>query len=161
MKTSIGYVGIVGFLVGSVGLLDGGVLDRWEWRSPLPTGLDLEHVAHGNDTFVAVGSLGAIVISTNGIDWTAVHSGITGNFRTIAFGNGTFAATAGGLLFTSSNGTAWAQRSVGTNTSAGQVAYGNGYFLLNASRFPSTNLVMISTDGIAWTSHALGGISQF
>jgi hypothetical protein len=65
-------------------------------------GYDLSDVAYGNGIFVAVGSHGAIVTSTNtaknrnsnneGTTWTLRTSGTNEVISSIAYGNGTFVA---------------------------------------------------------------------
>ena len=43
---------------------------EWEWRSPQPTGNFVLSVAYANDTWVAVGELGYIGTSTDGVFWS-------------------------------------------------------------------------------------------
>ena len=50
-------------------------LEIWTWRNPLPAGNKLNGLGHGNDRFIAVGDAGAILVSTNGVNWTAGNSG--------------------------------------------------------------------------------------
>lgn len=126
-----------------------GALDRWIWRSPLPQGNDLADVAYGNGRFVAVGSRGGTVVSTNGVDWADAHrAGDAGNRSALAFGNGVFVASEDGALSVSSNGVDWQAINVGLGIDlyAYQVAFGNGRFVVRLNDAS----VMISTNGLAW-----------
>ena len=53
-------------------------------------------VAFGGSQFVVVGEGGAALTSPDGITWTTRNSGTTRNLRSLAFSNGTFAASGGG-----------------------------------------------------------------
>jgi len=124
-------------------------LDRWNWRSPLPQGNDLADVAFGDGRFVAVGSRGGTVISTNGVDWVDAHRvGYAANRSAIAFGNGAFVASEDGALSVSSDGVDWHAINVGLGIDlyAYQVAFGNGRFVVRLSDAS----VMVSTNGLAW-----------
>ena len=119
-------------------------IDRWTWRSPLPQGNELTDIAYGNGRYVAVGVEGTLLVSTNGRDWS-VRTAEYGNFASIAFGNGLFAAVAGGLLYTSTDGITWTNRlpsSWGFNIS--HVAFGAGRFVAGG------NALLSSDDGISW-----------
>ena len=41
----------------------------WEWRNPLPQGNDLNSITFGNGRFVAVGTEGTVISSSNGRLW--------------------------------------------------------------------------------------------
>ncbi|MDF9407124.1 hypothetical protein L7E55_01915 [Pelotomaculum isophthalicicum JI] len=93
------------YLVVAIALLTGTMcstamadpLDQWAWRNPLPQGNRLNSVSYGNGIFVAVGSNGTILTSTdsvncNGTNWTIQTSGTLNGFFAVSYGNGTFAA---------------------------------------------------------------------
>lgn len=124
-------------------------LDRWHWRGPLPQGNDLLDVAFGAGRFVAVGSRGATVISTDGVDWVDAHRvGYAEDRRRIAFGNGIFVVIEDGTLSASPDGVDWHAINVGLGVelSASGLAFGNGRFVAVLSDAS----VMVSTNGFAW-----------
>jgi hypothetical protein len=126
-----------------------GPVDRWTWRSPLPQGNELTDIAFGNGRYVAVGDDGTVVVSTNARDWS-VHTADYGDFISIAFGDGLFAALAQGLLYTSSDGVTWTNRALPAN----RVVFGAGRFV--AAGGP----LLSSDDGVSWVEHGtnwLGG----
>ncbi len=130
-----------------------GPLDRWNWRSPKPQGNDLFDVAFGDSRFVAVGSRGGVVVSTNGVDWYDAHRVGHSESRTaIAHGNDVFVACEDGALVASPDGIDWHavnagfESSFGTGLNAYKVAFGNGRFVARLSDAS----VVISTNGFAW-----------
>lgn len=133
-----------------------GALDRWNWRSPLPQGNDLADAAYGNGRFVAVGSRGGTVISTNGLDWADAHrAGDAGNRSAVAYGNGVFVASEDGALSMSSNGVDWQAINVGLGIDlyAYKIAFGNGRFVVRLGDAS----VMVSTNGLAWENVTVVG----
>jgi hypothetical protein len=107
---------------------------------------------NGTNQYIAVGSTGRILSSTDGANWTAQPSG-TGStaFDKVQYLNGNYLAMGGGLL-TSSNGTTWTTRSVGGATQ-------------NAAAFGASVYVVVGTGGsvysspdlATWTSRSAGG----
>ncbi|HWN95893.1 MAG TPA: hypothetical protein VNT99_12725, partial [Methylomirabilota bacterium] len=99
----------------------------------------LYSVAHGNDTFVAMGD--TIVTSTNGITWVA--RGSRGEAQSVAYGNGLFIAPFRVAPFrtaflTSSNGIHWRTNAPDLypcgdeyNPQVSSIAFGNGAFVVN------------------------------
>lgn len=74
---------------------------------------DLYDVAYGKNIYIAVGGDGAIVRSTDAVNWKVVDSGTSFRFRSIAFGNGTFVAVGNNnLIMTSSDGLSWKKHSI-------------------------------------------------
>jgi hypothetical protein len=105
-------------------------LDNWHLRNPLPQGNNLSGVAYGNGTFVAVGELGTILTSPDGVTWTIRTSGTSAYLSGVAYGNGTFVAVGElGTILTSPDGVTWTIRTSGTTYSLNGVAYGNGTFV--------------------------------
>ncbi len=134
-------------------------LDQWTLRNPLPTDEDLVGIAYGNSQFVAVGGLGGIVTSSDGINWVNRQSGATNRhfFAGITYGNNQFVAVgdAGpgpGIIVTSPDGINWTDRSSGTDYRLLAVAYGNNQFVALAPG-PLNHQTVTSPDGVTWTPH--------
>jgi len=105
-------------------------LDNWHWRNPLPTGNPLFGVTYGKGTFVAVGDVGTILTSPDGVTWTERSSGMDDYLTAIAYGEGTFvAAGLFGTILTSPDGVTWTQRFPGTTAGLTAIAHGNNSFV--------------------------------
>ena len=136
--------GGIGFISTSV---DG---SRWIDRTS-PTMVDLNSVTYAQGKFVAVGSLGKIVISTNGVDWFERTPAATGSaLRGVAYGNGRFTAIGdSSLLRHSTDGETWVTTgSSGTTLNA--VTFANGIFVAVGN----SGAVRSSVDGISWTTRS-------
>lgn len=129
---------------------------NWQWRNPLPQGDKLNAVVHGSGIYVAVGDGGAIVTSTDGINWTERTSDTGKNLHGIVYGGGIFAAVGGdfteGTILTSPDGITWTGRSSGTTETITGITYGNGTFV--AAGIWGT--ILTSPDGITWTGRTSG-----
>ncbi len=68
-----------------------GLLGRWNAVNS-GSSADIEAVAFGNDTFVAVGGKGLILTSQDGVKWTKRSAGITRDFNDVTFSSGRFIA---------------------------------------------------------------------
>ena len=103
-------------------------LQVWHPRNPLPTQYTLRGVAYGNGTYVAVGVLGTILNSSNGIDWATCDSGTSQNLNAVTFGKGRFVVGGDkGLMLWSTNGVNWTNASVPVAThNIDGLAYGTG-----------------------------------
>ncbi|MEI6206554.1 MAG: FG-GAP-like repeat-containing protein [Desulfuromonadales bacterium] len=129
----------------------------WYWRNPLPQGAWLAAVACGSGTCVTVGDNGAAVASADGgATWTPynLNAPYYTTFTAAAFGNGTYVAGDGGLLYTSKdNGKTWNNTAGPWSTWNGSgIAYGNGRFV--AGGYAGT--IYTSTDGMTWSSNSSG-----
>lgn len=150
---------------------DGGTILRSHnggetWTAqPAPTSTSLTSVAFGDGTFVTVGG-NELFTSTDGITWHD-RSNATGiaswhNLKTVHFANGTF-VTGGwysGLRVSTDNGISWQQAEIigGANYDIRSVSSGGGAFLAHARRqpSPSTNVLLVSTDGLRWMESEFG-----
>ena len=141
-------LGVSTGLVANIDVRPSGRLDRWTRRNPLPQNDELLEVAHGNGRFVAVGERGAVVVSTNGTDWSTYRIRAELTVRGIAFGNGTFVAVTDSGILSSTDGVTWAARINGQIFQT--VVFGNGRFVA-AAGFD----VLISTDGVHWEDATL------
>lgn len=121
-------------------------------------------VTHGGGAFVAVGDLGMILRSTDGVAWTnhVFNSNIT--FYAVTHANGQFVAVGEGslppqqwwwtgLIYTSSNGIHWTLRAQPVQGQQA-VTHGNGLYV-SAGDYGNR---ATSFDGVNWTEHQ-GGIA--
>ncbi len=85
--------------------------DRWE-EAALPSGIkSLEKVAYGNGRFVAVGSGGVVITSTDGRNWTKRKSGVKERLVDIHYANKSFVAVGEkGRIMVSTTGSTWTNR---------------------------------------------------
>jgi hypothetical protein len=124
-------------------------LDRWTWRHPTPTNVaapDLHAITEGNNRLIAVGNLGTILLSIDGIAWTNITTLVDEDLRGIAFGHNIFVAVGfAGTLMTSRDGFSWGALSVVTNDLYG-VAFVNERFIAAGE----AGAVVTSTNGIDW-----------
>ena len=90
-------------------------LDYWHSRNPSPTGNNLYGVTYGNGTFVAVGDLGTILTSPDGMAWDPEFSGTSAAVEWVTYASSTFVAVGeNGTILTSPDGVAWTPRDSGT-----------------------------------------------
>jgi hypothetical protein len=132
-------------------------LDTWD-ESPRPSGTGAPiSVTFGNGMFVAGGRQGAILTSTNGVDWAKQDSTTTLDIHRVKFVNDRFFAFSdqgGGVTLVSANGVKWAALN---NVTVKDVTYGNGaYFAVQGSTTgpvgPGGSGVLTSPDLTQWTS---------
>ncbi len=111
------------------------------------SGYNLQDVAYGNGTFVAVGGSGLIAISTdNATNWSDESEG-SSNWYGIAYGNGTFVAVGvGGRITRSTDGQTWIDETEAV-ADLYDITYANGWFV--AVGVGGTTLR--SSDGQTWT----------
>jgi hypothetical protein len=154
--------------------LRGDPLDQWTWRNPLPQGNSLSAVACGNNQFVAVGYLGTILTSPDGITWTE-RTSASAEILGIAFGNNQFVAVGYetawnpdigrwqvcGAILTSFDGINWTNRALATNDALYGITYANNQFVAVGARCnyqmePDHGAILTSPDAITWTSRDAG-----
>ncbi len=108
-------------------------------------------------TFVAVGDLGSILTSPDGINWNVVQSEVGGGLSDVTHGNNTFVAVGGeprtlaAIIISSPNGVNWTVRSSGIFPCLNGVTFGNGIFVAVSSLFGT---ILTSPDGVNWTESA-------
>src|SRR5581483_1504343 len=107
--------------------------------------------AHGS--FLAVGSLGEILASTNGLIWKHVVSQATGQLTGVASAPGDQNVIVGenGTILFSTDGLTWNPVVSGTTSSLSGVAAGNGVFVAVGQG----GLVLSSTNGTDWSRRLL------
>jgi hypothetical protein len=129
---------------------ENGHCQPWVSR-PSGTASNLNSVAYGNNTFVAVGDAVTILSSPNGMTWTKrVNGGGPKGFTGVAYGNNRFIALGEGNIATSADGVTW-------TTSALQqplvtISYGAGTFVA----LDVFGDVATSPDGSVWTGQNTG-----
>ena len=103
-------------------------LDDWHWQNPRPQGNSLLGIGFGQGRFIAVGTSGTIIQSTNSLDWAVIKNPTDQNLYGVGAGNGILVVVgAGGTVLTSTDGSNWTLRSVPSVTSdLKSVTYGNG-----------------------------------
>jgi len=89
--------------------------------------------------------------STDGITWTLTTMPVSAAWRSVAYGNGVFAAVANSATSaaTSTDGITWTLTTLPSSASWYLVTYGNGVFV--AVAYGPTTTAASSTDGITWT----------
>lgn len=118
-----------------------------EWTAISSNTTDkLASITYGNNKFVAVGELGAIYYSEDGIAWLKGISDADGTFSGVAYGNGRFVAVDinAGSTYYSEDGVTWSSGDNDGNPMI-SIAYGNGKFIATGSTG-----VYYSEDGITW-----------
>jgi hypothetical protein len=130
-------------------------LDIWHSRNPLPQGNTLNGVTYGNGIFVAVGQLGTLMTSHDGLEWQISTSGVDNNLSAVAFGNGMFAAIGNnGIILLSSDGVNWTSGISGTDNDLYDVTFGTGVFVVVGG-----DKILTSPDGVEWTTITLADTS--
>jgi hypothetical protein len=120
----------------------------------------MEHfqaITYGNGTFVAVGNLGTVFTSTNGLDWTRrklpdIIEAIDQDLFGVAYGAGRFVAVGSGRAYYSSEGVEWTAAEFADTDTLYGIAYGAGRFVA-----VGRGLIYTSTDGAVWT---MAGVNQ-
>ena len=140
-------------------------LDHWHLRNtPLTgplTGPTLHGISYGNGQWVAVGNRGAIVTSSDGVNWASGAaigaSGTIENLSAISYGNGQWVAVgAMGTIVNSPDGVTWTPQISGTSVFLYAITYGNGRWVAvgydDAYEYGSA-VILASSDGVTWTFH--------
>jgi len=108
--------------------------------------------------FVAVGSAGKVLASTNGMDWVTNTSPTTTSLNAITYGTngsgeGIFVAVgSSGLVLTSPDAVNWTLRNSGTTVSLKGVAYAPGVGFAAVGSSSGVSWITASPDGETWTA---------
>jgi hypothetical protein len=110
-------------------------------------------VAFGNNTFVAVGYLGAIFRSSDGINWTPSPSGTSWALKKVTFTGTEFIVVGdAGKILTSPDGSVWTARTSNVAQGFTSAAFGTG-----ASVAVGTSGTILTSSGDAnWTARTSG-----
>lgn len=116
----------------------------------------LSAIAYGNNIYVAVGSEGTILTSSDGNTWNRAESGTINDLYGIAWtGSKFFAVGRSGTVVSSSDGVNWSYNQISS------IAADNNYLLAvswNGSKLVavgSSGLVVTSSDGVNWSKQSL------
>ena len=116
-------------------------------------------VAFGAGRFVTVGEafnpdfgLGAVIrTSRDGVEWSAVESGLPG-LAAVTYGKDMFVAAGAGFVATSADGISWAPSPFDAPRQLFAIAYGDDRFVITGGH----GSVFTSSDGFEWTSRESG-----
>lgn len=124
----------------------------WSFQTP-PSGntsRDLNGIAWGNSTWVAVGESGKVIAATpSGVTWTDYSISTSTSLASVAYGNGLFVAVGETSIYTSPTGNGWTLRTQPLSSfSLTSVTWTGDRFIAVASG----GQVIASEDGITWTT---------
>jgi len=110
----------------------------------------INSVTYGNSLYVAVGTSGTILTSTDSINWTPIYGGVTANLNHVCYGNGKFVAVgASGIIIYSTDGLVWNKATSSVSLTLTSVVWASG--AINNFVATSTNgTIILSTDAIDW-----------
>ena len=135
------------------GLIATAGAQTWTPISPAPTSEDLMGTVFAMNRFVAVGTNGAVLTSSDGNAWTSRTSGVSKTLFAVAASDSMFVAVGdSGTILTSKDGVAWTARTSNTTNSLQGVAWNGLTFV--AAGLAST--IVTSADGASWTNRTLG-----
>lgn len=110
-------------------------------------------VRYANGLWVAVGENNTGAYSVNGVNWTAIEP--RDYKRGVAYGNGVWVSVGdSGRVSSSTNGIAWTARNQDNAYALKAVEYFGGRFVAIGAG-GGTNLALVSTNGVNWTSTGL------
>ena len=117
--------------------------------------------------FVAVGSSGTILTSSDGTTWTSRTSGTSESLIEITYGNGTYVAVGtSGTILTSMDGITWTTAASGLTNNGmtvglSGVTYGNNTYVAVGSANYGNGAVFTSTNGSDWSFRNSGSSASF
>jgi len=128
-----------------------GPLDVWARRD---TGsmADLYSIARRSGLFVAVGHAGAILTSTNGLDWMDRSISPSNELHAIAWSDVFVAVGKDGAILTSADGVIWTNQNSETVASLKSVIHAQGLHVIVGGG----GTILTSTDTLNWTNQVSG-----
>ena len=153
-----GYEKMVGVWYDALKPYFSGPYNDWTTRTS-GTGENLYGVARGSGTYVAVGNLGTIVTSQDGVSWAKRNSGTFFDLMDVIYADGTFVAVGWhGTVATSTDGITWTAKNIAgvTNRTFYGLTYGNGTFVAVGDN----GTLLTSPDGVTWNARQLATTSQ-
>ncbi len=110
-------------------------------------------VAWSGSLLCAVGDLGTILTSPDGVTWTARTSGTTQILYGVAWSGSLFCAVGGsGTILTSPDGVTWTARTSGTTQTLYGVVWSGSLFCAVGG----SGTILTSLDGVIWTARTSG-----
>jgi hypothetical protein len=131
--------------------------DGITWSASTQTGKYFEHVCSNGSTLIAGGPSSKVYRSTNsGSSWSTVTSGLSGNIKGVAYGDGRWVVgNNGGKVFYSDNGgTSWTE-ATDTDLICYDMVYAYDTFIMASDKISSKNIA-VSTNGTSWTKKLVG-----
>ncbi len=125
---------------------------------PAPNSFSFNAIAWSGSMWVAVGTGGAIVYSSDGITWTQAASiGINPTLDAVTWTGTQFVAGGtGGALVTSSDGINWTVQPAPVSATTDIIGLASTNKLIvavaNSETSPATTSILTSSDGITWTT---------
>ncbi|HNX51800.1 MAG TPA: hypothetical protein PKL08_16655, partial [Thermoanaerobaculaceae bacterium] len=122
---------------------------------PVPSGRDLTGVASGGGLILALGPLGTLLTSQDGMSWTSRASGTTAALSGAAWGGGRFVVVGErGTILESNDGVTFATQSSGVTADLAAVTFGAGRFVAVGA----AGTVLASPDGMTWAAQQVAGV---
>jgi hypothetical protein len=110
-------------------------------------------VGYGKNTFVAVGPIGEIALSTNGLSWEQIGPDSYDHLYDVASGVQTFVAVGQhGAIYSSVGRDSWIRQSSPATNDLTSVAFGNGVFVAVSS----DGTIVSTNEGKSWLGAAAG-----
>ncbi len=119
---------------------------------------NIKDVAYLNNLFVAVGTYGTILTSTDGATWGGRVSNTTQDLYALTYGNGKYVAV-GRAITTSSDGITWSVAEASAPNVLESVAFGNNMFVAVGTN-GTNGVVYTSADGSSWIPQTVGLIQD-
>ena len=115
---------------------------------------ELYSVIFSNNMFIAVGSNGYILTSTDGITWTKRTSGVSVTLYGVAYGNNMFVAVGANVkILTSADGITWTTVQTGGGAlKINAITFGNNLFVAAGE----SGFILTSPDGENWSVRTSG-----
>lgn len=121
---------------------------------------DLEYITWTGSQFIAVanGTQTAMLVSPNGVSWTAYPVGNDDIYAIARSDSLHVAVGQSGLIMTSTNGSVWTSRPSATTTSLNSIVWAGSKFVAigGAASVGSTNAILTSSNGTAWEVRTSG-----
>lgn len=110
-------------------------------------------IVYGGTNFIATGTNGIILSSSDTTNWTACETGNLSGLRSVVYADNEFVAVGqNGTIKTSTDGSVWLPQISGTTNPIFSITYGNGTFVAVGAN----GLVLLSEDGMHWTNQTSG-----
>ena len=147
---------------GATAMLYSSDATTWSTASSTLNSTNINKMAYGGNTFMAIGNGGSVAISTNGIVWSDLLVGGDDYFSNVAYGKDTFVVAGSGknpaqanqdtLRYSADHGQTWQAVKAG-------VFYGMSFVNDRFVAVGHSGTIMYSLDGKSWTdvSDPLGG----